>query len=131
MHFTIDLFAPFKNSQCQIFYSNFWCEETLGIDAFCHNWNREIAWICPPIKLIIRVIQRIKISKISGVLLVPEWQTSYFWPEIFDQNKKLTNLFRKCDTCRPFLAQETFNHWSPFSGQAKIDFLALYFSNVL
>ena len=86
MHFSIDLFASDKNSQCKRFYSNFWCTGTLGIDAFCHDWDRETAWICPPIKLVLKVIRKIKISKIKGLLFVPEWQTADFWPEIFNQN---------------------------------------------
>jgi hypothetical protein len=103
MHFTIDLFASPKNSQCQRFYSNFWCKDTLGIDAFCHNWNDEVAWICPPIKLILKVVQKIKVSRMSGLLLVPEWQTSDFWPEIYNQKRELKLPFKKCDICRPFL----------------------------
>ena len=129
MHFTIDLFASFKNSQCQRFFSNFWCKETLGIDAFCHDWNGETAWICPPVKLILKVVRKIKMTSISGVLFVPEWQTSDFWPEIYSQNGSLKTPFTTAETYRPFLMQETFNFRSPFSGHAKFNFLALYFYN--
>ena len=127
MHFSIDLFAIYENSQCQRFYSNFWCKETQGIDAFCHNWDGEVAWICPPVKLILKVIRKIKISEISGILFVPEWQTADFWPEIFDQHKSLRNPFINCTRCKPFLMQQNFDYRSPFSGYPKFDFLAIKF----
>ena len=129
MQFTIDLFASFENSQCKRFYSNFWCQETQGIDAFCHNWNGEVAWICPPVRLINKVIQKIKTSKMSGVLFVPEWHTSDFWPETFDQDNKLRHPFTYVEISRPFLMQKDFNFKSPFSGHSKFNFLALYFYN--
>ena len=129
MHFSIDLFATFKNAQCQRFYSNFWCKETQGIDAFCHDWNGEVAWVCPPIKLILKVIRKIKTSNISGILFVPEWQTSDFWPEIFNKDKRLRSPFTNCEVHRPFLMQENFDYRSPFSGHTKFNFLALYFNN--
>ena len=128
MHFTIDLFASPKNSQCARFYSNFWCTGTLGIDAFCHNWDDETAWICPPIKLILKVIRKIKVSKIKGVLFVPEWQTADFWPEIF-HNQELKHPFTHFNVCRPFLMQENFDYRSPFSGHAKFNFLRSFLVN--
>ena len=129
MHFSIDLFASDKNSQCKRFYSNFWCIGTLGIDAFCHDWDRETAWICPPIKLVLKVIRKIKISKIKGLLFVPEWQTADFWPEIFNQTQKPKHPFTHFQICRPFLMQENFDYRSPFSGQSKFNFLVLFFDN--
>ena len=129
LQFSIDLFASSKNAQCKRFYSNFWCKGTSGIDAFCHNWDEETAWICPPIKLILKVIRKINVSKIKGVLFVPEWQTADFWPEIFNTGKKLRQPFTHYSTCRPFLMQENFDHRSPFSGETKFNFLALYFNN--
>ena len=131
MHFTIDLFASSKNSQCQRFFSNFWCKETLGIDAFCHSWDGETAWICPPVKLTLKVVRKIKTSVVKGVLLVPEWQTSDYWPEMFSRDGSLKRPFTKAEICRPFLMQEIFDFRSPFSGHAKFNFLALFFNNKL
>ena len=46
--FTIDLFASDRNTKSQKFFSNFYCTNTFGIDAFSHSWKDEVAWICPP-----------------------------------------------------------------------------------
>jgi hypothetical protein len=64
--FTIDLFADESNFKVQRFYSNFACPSSLGIDAFCHSWDSEIAWICPPVNSIIRVIKKTLSLKLCG-----------------------------------------------------------------
>lgn len=125
--FTIDLFADNHNTRCKRFYSNFYCSGTSGIDAFCHSWNNEVAWICPPIKEINRTIKKIRESKLSGILFVPEWQTADYWFEIFDKKSCLKWPFISCSKQVPFLVQKELNYRSPFSGRAKFNFLAIYF----
>ena len=129
MQFSIDLFASDWNSKCSRFYSNFWCKDTLGIDSFSHDWSGEVAWVCPPIKLVLKTIRKIRNSKISGVLFVPDWQTADYWSEIFDKNRQLKLPFTKLEVCRPFVIQKQFNYRSPFLGNVKFDFIALYFFN--
>ena len=58
--FTIDLFASDSNTKCKRFFSNFYCKRTNGIDAFSHSWDGEVAWICPPIREVIKVIRKLK-----------------------------------------------------------------------
>ena len=64
-----------------------------------------------------------------GVPFVPEWHTSDFWPETFDQDNKLRHPFTYVEISRPFLMQKDFDFKSPFSGHSKFNFLALYFYN--
>jgi hypothetical protein len=71
-NFTIDLFASNRNSKCKKFYSNFYCPNTSGIDAFTHSWDEEVAWICLPAQEITRIIRKFKISRMTGVLFVPK-----------------------------------------------------------
>ena len=125
--FSIDLFASDKNAKCKRFYSNFFCEGTSGIDAFAHNWSGEMAWACPPIALIIQTIRKIRQTKMSGVLLVPEWPTADFWAELFDSKANLKKPFQEVTTCRPFIVQEVHDRRSPFSGHSKFNFLQITF----
>ena len=127
MKFTIDLFATDKNAKCQRFYSNYYCKGTNGIDAFCHSWEEEVAWICPPINQICKVIGRIKKTKMSGLLFVPDWQTADYWPEIFDAQSQLRWPFIKARKSQPFLIQQEFSCKSPFKGYPKFDFYELQF----
>jgi hypothetical protein len=103
--FTIDLFASDRNSKCQRFYSNFFCPGTSGIDAFSDSWDDEVAWICPPIQEIIRIVRRLKTSRTTGILFVPKWKTADYWVEIFNNEGRLLWPFNYMETCRPFIIQ--------------------------
>ena len=128
MKFTIDLFATEKNAKCQRFYSNFYCRGTNGIDAFCHSWEEEVAWVCPPINQICKVIEKIKKTRMSGVMYVPDWQTADYWPKIFDAQGQLRWPFTKARKSQPFLIQQEFSCKSPFRGHPKFDFYELKFA---
>ena len=125
IEFTIDLFASDTNNKCKRFYSNFYCAGTLGIDAFCHDWAGERCWICPPVKEITKIIKKIRKTKVSGVLYIPEWQTADFWTEIFSINRQLVWPFKTVKASRPYLIQKEFNSKSPFRGRSKFEFLEL------
>lgn len=127
IEFTIDLFASDTNNKCKRFYSNFYCAGTLGIDAFCHDWAGERCWICPPVKEITKIIKKIRKTKVSGVLYIPEWQTADFWTEIFSINRQLVWPFKTVKASRPYLIQKEFNSKSPFRGRSKFEFLELKF----
>ena len=129
--FTIDLFASDRNSKCQRFYSNFFCPGTSGIDAFSHSWDDEVAWICPPIQEIIRIVRRLKTSRTTGILFVPKWKTADYWVEIFNNEGRLLWPFNYMETCRPFIIQGTYNPHSPFAGKTKFEFLQLCFDSRL
>ena len=103
--FTIDLFASDRNSKCQRFYSNFFCPGTSGIHAFSHSCDDEVAWICPPIQEIIRIVRRLKTSRTTGILFVPKWKTADYWVEIFNNEGRLLWPFNYMETCRPFIIQ--------------------------
>ena len=79
-NFTIDRFAD--NSNCKVvrFNSKFFCPGTENVNAFTENWRDEFNWLCPPVSLIAKTLRHMKYCKAVGVLLVPNWRSSYFWP---------------------------------------------------
>jgi hypothetical protein len=127
--FTLDLFASDNNTKCKRFFSNFYCKNTSGIDAFAHSWDEEETWVCPPIREVIKTIRKIKASKTSGVLFVPEWRTADHWMTIFDREGGLLWPFQFVATHKPFIIQGIFNGKSPLSGRVKFNFLALEFDS--
>lgn len=129
LNFTIDLFASNRNSQCTRFYSNFYCPNTSGVDAFSHSWDGETAWICPPVKEVLKIIKKIRQSKMTGMLFVPEWRTAAYWVEIFGVHGTMRWPFKRAVPCRPFLIQEDFDHRSPFSGRPHFNFLQIWFDS--
>jgi hypothetical protein len=103
--FTIDLFAADNNAKVKSFYSEFFSELSMGVNAFCHSWDGETAWVCPPVKCIISRVCKIEKTKGSGVLLIPKWPTARFWPIIFPDGINARAVFKEVEEIRPWLKQ--------------------------
>ena len=78
--FTVDRFANFQNKKLQRFNSKYSCPGTEAVDALSQNWEGENNLLIPPINLIPAVIQYIRGNKVTGVLVVPFWESATFWP---------------------------------------------------
>ena len=78
--FTIDRFANSQNKKLQRFNSKYSCPGTEAVDALSQKWEGENNLLIPPINLIPAVIQYIRGNKITGVLVVPLWESATFWP---------------------------------------------------
>jgi len=78
--FSFDRFADNRNRKVIKFNSRFHCENSTGVNAFTFDWSQEFNWLCPPICLIGETLRHLNLCKASGVLLVPYWPSSYFWP---------------------------------------------------
>ena len=94
---------------------------------FANLGTKKLPGFAPPIKEITRIIKKIRISKMSGILFVPEWQTADFWIEIFKQNQALKWPFTQFTKHVPFIVQKEHNHKSPFAGRVNFNFLAIKF----
>ena len=79
---TIDRFASYYNTKLPRFTSRFWNPGSLGIDAFSFDWKNENNWIVPPISIIGKVILHISDNIANGTLVVPQWESAYYWPMI-------------------------------------------------
>jgi len=123
--FTIDLFADESNHKVERFYSNFLCPSSLGIDAFCHSWDNEVSWICPPVNLIIHVIRKIKETHGKGVLVVPQWPTARFWPILFPKGKLAFPFFRTLEFQPTILQNQRAR--SMLAGRVPFSFIACLF----
>ena len=77
---TLDVFASNLSHKLDRYYAKYWCTGALGIDAFAYNWKTEVCWIVPPPNLIPKVISHCKRCKSRGILVVPKWKASFFWP---------------------------------------------------
>ena len=124
--FTIDLFADEANHRVKRFYSDFLCPTSSGIDAFCHSWDNEVAWICPPVKKVIHVTKKIRQTHGEGVLVVPKWPTSSFWTFLFNEEGLPRAPFRDTYEFKPEIIQNQRAR-SPLSGVTEFSFVALYF----
>ena len=90
--FSCDRFADNTNAKLENFNSKYWCPNTCGVDAFAFNWSLDNNWLVPPVYLVPRVLSQLALFSAKGVLVVPKWESSFFWPLLVD-NK--TGSFRK------------------------------------
>ena len=77
---TLDVFAgplPGEHVASQ-YYTKYWCEGSLGADAFMHAWDVQhpwqryhMAWIFPPQELIVRTLVRLQRQPVHATLVLP------------------------------------------------------------
>ena len=74
-----DRFADQYNTKTVLYNSRFYTESTAGIDCFTQDWRGYLNWIVPPIFLVGRALEYMKLLHCAGILVVPVWYSSYFW----------------------------------------------------
>ena len=80
-HPLFDRFADNLNHKTLRFNSRFHCPESSGVNAFSQDWSRvALNWLCPPIKLIAATLRHARLCHARGILVIPQWPSSYFWP---------------------------------------------------
>jgi hypothetical protein len=79
---TVDRFADNENCQIPIFNSRVFCPGTSGVDAFSLSWADQNNWLCPPIGSILRVLEKVRADGAVATLIVPQWESSFFWPTV-------------------------------------------------
>ena len=90
--FSCDRFADQTNAKVVKFNSKYWCPRTSGVDAFAFDWHLDYNWLVPPISLVPRVLAQLALFRAKGVLVVPKWESSFFWPLLVEG---CTRNFRK------------------------------------
>jgi hypothetical protein len=122
--FSLDVFADSSNAKTQRFFSDFRCPDTLGIDAFAHSWENENVWICPPVSKILQAIRKIQISKVKGLLIVPNWKSADFYPFLFPRLGKQYWFVKQIKEIFPTINQNQ-RALSPLNGKTQFSFLAV------
>jgi hypothetical protein len=92
--FSVDVFASPENFKVSKYYSYSFLLSCVGVDAFSLSWEDENAYCAPPIALILRVIRKIEVTRMRGVLLIPLWHGARFWLHVFPDGRHLGGVFR-------------------------------------
>jgi hypothetical protein len=79
---SVDRFACDYNTKCLRFNSRWWCSGSESVDAFTVCWANDNNWLVPPPRLVPKVVSKLKLDKAVGTLIVPEWRSAPFWPEL-------------------------------------------------
>jgi hypothetical protein len=88
------LFASPENFKVAKVYSYAFSADSAGVDAFSMSWEGDKAYCAPPIALVLRTIRKIKVSKMTGVLLIPLWRGARFWLHAHPDGRHLGGVFR-------------------------------------
>jgi hypothetical protein len=83
-NFTLDAFADCFSNKCEKFFARFWCAGAAGVDGLEQNWQSEVVWLVPPIRLVARAVLHLERCRAIGVLIVPKWRSAAFWPSVHD-----------------------------------------------
>ena len=84
--FTVDCFANSVNAKVPRFYSLLFQPGSLGVDSLAFDWGLENCWLVPPIYLIPHVLMHFLYCQSRGVLVVPFWPSSLFWPYLIQED---------------------------------------------
>ena len=126
-----DRFAKNINKKAQNFNSKFYCPETSGVDAFTKDWSHcNLNWLCPPISLISATIEHLRNCHGKGILIAPEWPSSYFWPTL-SYSKSFKPFVKHVYAFEPYYHSDCED--TIFKGFVKFRTLALYldFSQII
>jgi hypothetical protein len=129
--FDIDLFADRLNRKCETFCSLYYQEEALTTDAFSIPWkNLGFLWICPPVKELIRIHQRITSTECQGLLILPIWKTANFFPLYFQDDNTSLPPFICVKIWSPYIIQNEEAKNTALFGQVNFQMAALFFDTV-
>ena len=123
--FTIDLFADSSNSKCALFFSDFNCPGTAGINAFAHSWDTHNLWVCPPVSKILETWRKLSKTDCEGIIIVPAWKSANFWPFLFPKTKT-HQMIKVLKYIHPKIIQNQ-RAMSPLSGTTTFPFLLIKF----
>ena len=83
-HTDFDRFADQYNTKTVLYNSRFYTESTAGIDCFTQDWRGYLNWVVPPMFLVGRALEYMRLLRCAGILVIPIWYSSYFWPLLQD-----------------------------------------------
>ena len=108
----IDLFASAENRQAPIFCSWSPHPQALALDALTISWDRMYAYAYPPLCLIPKVLQHMRLYKCQIILIAPQWPRRHWYTELF---QFLVDCPRKLPVQKNLLHQpkSKINHPNP------------------
>jgi hypothetical protein len=78
----IDLFASRLNYQIKPFVSWGPDPEAFAVDAFSISWKNRLIYAFPPFSVVQRVLSKMEREATTGVLILPNWPTAVWYPQM-------------------------------------------------
>jgi hypothetical protein len=90
---TVDVFAN-TNHKCQRFLAlpGRLAEGAVTLDRLMFTWAGELAYVFPPVQVIPRVLQKIRLERDTVVMVVPEWPSGPWWNMVAGRARRMVRL---------------------------------------
>ena len=125
--FTVDPFASTSNARCERFFSRYAYPGSSAVDAFSVDWSDECLFVCPPIgKLIASWKKIVSSTNVSGVIILPVWKSSTFWPVFFPDGNHCFWPAQSVETFDPSIQLGQF-YAGVMNGKNDYLFVAVFF----
>jgi hypothetical protein len=71
----VDVFANSTNHKCQRLLAlvGGLAEGAVALDGLRYSWAGELPYLFPPVQLIPRVLQKLRVEEGAAVMVIPEW----------------------------------------------------------
>ena len=111
-HPMIDLFASAENRQAPIFCSWSPHPQALALDALTISWDNMFAYAYPPLCLVPKVLQHMRLHQCQIILIAPQWPRRHWYTELL---QLLVDIPRKLPVQANLLHQpkSKVNHPNP------------------
>ena len=80
----MDLVASYHNKKIDIFCTWDHHPHVLAVDAFSMSWNQMFAYAFPPICLILKVFQHMRLGQCQVILIAPQWPRRHWYPDLLE-----------------------------------------------
>ena len=107
--FSRDKFVNNLNKKVNKFNSKYFCPETSHHNAFINDWCRNHNWLCPMISCIGSAWRNWILCRARGVLLVPIWLSSNYWPIINLDGDQMADSWSNICSWNRFILQKSEN----------------------
>ena len=76
----VDLFASRTNTKCKNYVSWYKDPNSIAVDAFTVSWTDYFFYAFPPFSIILRVLQKIRSDRATGIVVIPDWPSQPWYP---------------------------------------------------
>ena len=90
---SIDLFADQDNALLPRFVSRHWVPGAVAANAFSFDWRGETPIVCPPIKLLGQVVDKMVQERITGTVIAPVWRSMPWFHRLQQASVKSIKLY--------------------------------------
>ena len=120
VHYTIDRMATRANTRCTAFCSVSAVDpDAEARSAFLTDWTKQrltrnsYNYVFPPFALIGRVVQHVRECKAWATIIVPDWPSQAWWPDLMEMSISVLTLGPL-----PVFERVTDGTWQPVTKQS-------------